>query len=99
VETSAEGINFKIIKLKLPEVWNLANDAGGGEGVVYFIYFLFFINIGTVYLQGRFSLWAKTKLAFAQAYFDYGSEIDWFLKVYPRFFKVTLQRHHAENSK
>ncbi len=50
-------------------------------------------------MQGRFSLWAKTKLAFAQAYFDYGSEIDWFLKVYPRFFKVTLQRHHAENSK
>jgi hypothetical protein len=41
-------------------------------------------------------LWAKTKLAFAQAYFDYGSEIDWFLKVYKRFFKVTLQRNSKQ---
>jgi hypothetical protein len=36
-------------------------------------------------------LWAKTKLAFAQAYFDYGSEIDWFLKVQTEI----LQDHTA----
>ncbi len=38
METSAEGINFKIIKLKLPEVYskyNLANDVGGGVGNVF----------------------------------------------------------------
>ncbi|XP_023338414.1 glycoprotein-N-acetylgalactosamine 3-beta-galactosyltransferase 1 [Eurytemora carolleeae] len=30
--------------------------------------------------EGRERLWAKTKISFAQAYFDFASEVDWFLK-------------------